>query len=115
LNTQSNNIETNTTDLQTATASQTTVVRQTEVAELPHICPTHRNTVLTHLFRGGSGWCSRCQLFVQSVNHAMPVLDAAFIEKREAALAADRKTKRNSAAKARRAKKNSGAVIAAAQ
>jgi hypothetical protein len=72
--------------------------------ELPHICPTHPDQQLTLVLRGGAGFCARCDRYVQSANHPQPTLDPDFAEKREAAMAAERKAKTNARAKARRAK-----------
>jgi hypothetical protein len=114
LSQQSKSIETNTTDLQTATASQTTVVRQTEVAELPHICPTHQDEALTLVLRGGAGWCGHCYRYVQSANHPEPTLPPELVAKREHGRLEEQRVKRNAKAKARRtAVKQRGVTTAA--
>jgi hypothetical protein len=114
LSQQSKTIETNTTDLQTTSVCLTTVVRQTEVAALPHVCPRHQDEALTLVLRGGAGWCARCYCYVQSANHPMPVLPPELIAKREQGRLEEQRTRRNAQAKARRvATKQRGAIPAA--
>ncbi|MBI3423021.1 MAG: hypothetical protein HY011_08780 [Acidobacteria bacterium] len=58
-----------------------------------HLCPTHLIR-LTHLLAGGAGHCSKCGLFVQSLNHPMPTLSPELVAKREAGRIEDEKTKK---------------------
>lgn len=58
----------------------------TATAQLEHLCPTHL-TKLTHVLRGGAGHCSKCGLFVQSINHPLPTLSPEIAAKRATAQA----------------------------
>jgi hypothetical protein len=61
-------------------------------AEPGHICPTHL-VRLSHLLKGGAGFCSSCNLFVQAAGVPMPALSAEVAAKRAGAAKPKTKTK----------------------
>lgn len=67
---------------------------QTAAATAPaeHLCPVHLIR-LTYVLKGGAGHCAKCGLFVQSLNHPMPALPPALVEKRAAQTKPERPSK----------------------
>jgi len=76
-----------------------TATKQT--IEPEHICPIHF-VKLSHLLKGGVGYCGKCGLYVQSANHPPVELDPHIAAKREAAAQPKPKAKKTKKAKSKK-------------
>jgi hypothetical protein len=69
-------------------------------------CPKHPGERLTNLLKGGAGFCSSCNLFVQAAGVEMPELSPEIVAKRATeALPKAKKTGKAKAKKNARAKR----------